>query len=225
MSPTALPSSLETPYGSLSVAFDGPPTSAVLVVLAHGAGAGMHSDFMTSVARGLAEAGSLVCRFNFPYLEQGRKTPDRQPLLEASWTAVVEGLGEVARNRSLVIGGKSLGGRIASHVATPTSAAGVLLLGYPLHPPGRPERLRAAHLSEVDVPMLFVAGTRDPFCPLPTLREVLDRLSSQARIEVIDDGDHSFKVRRSSGRTTQQAWREVADVSARWIDELIERRT
>ena len=112
-----------------------------------------------------------------------------------------------------------MGGRIASHiVAAGTPAAGLVFHGYPLHPPGRPERIRKAHLADIKVPMLFVEGTRDPFCPLDTLESVRKELKAKTEVAVIADGDHSFKVRKSSGRDTAAAWEEVVDITAAWIE-------
>lgn len=178
----------------------------------------MHHPFMERIARGLSAAGLAVVRFNFVYAERGKRSPDRQPILEATYRAVVD---EVSAKGALVLGGKSMGGRIASHlVAQGVTADGLLFLGYPLHPPGKPERIRDAHLTDITIPMLFIEGTRDPFCPLETLERVRQDLSAPNDVAVIDDGDHSFRVRKSSGRTTENAWQEVADVSAAWMDKL-----
>lgn len=176
----------------------------------------MDSDFMREMAHELAADGFRVCRFNFVYTELGKRAPDRQSVLEDTYLAVVESLR--GRADSLVIGGKSLGGRIASMIAAQGAPVdGLVLLGYPLHPPGRPERIRKAHLPEIEVPMLFVEGTRDPFCPLATLEEVRAELVAPNEVYVIDDGDHSFKVRKSSGRSTADAWTEAAAAVARWL--------
>ncbi|HEU5248522.1 MAG TPA: alpha/beta fold hydrolase, partial [Thermoanaerobaculia bacterium] len=180
--------------------------AAKTVVLAHGAGAPMNTPFMNSVARGLASGGDVrVVRFEFPYMrarrETGRRTgaPDREPVLRKSWIEVVERLGGGAR---LVIGGKSMGGRIASLVADEVEARGLVCLGYPFHPPGRPDKLRTKHLETLATPALIVQGTRDAF----GTPEDVDgyRLSKSIRIEWIEDGDHSFKPRAASGRTEAQ---------------------
>lgn len=207
---------VEVPGGTVSYQFDGPAKSDTMLVLAPGAGSNMHSDFMSFMADGLAEKGLRVCRFNFLYSELGRKSPDRQPLLEATYEAVV---GKVTDGWSgrVAIGGKSMGGRIASHVAPKCGNADKLVfLGYPLHPPGKPENMRDAHLYDLDVPMLFVEGTRDPFCPLSTLEGVRSKINS-CDLVVIDDGDHSFKVRKASGRTTEDAWVQVAEEVFGWV--------
>ena len=210
---------MRTEAGDISLAYTGEDDASVVVVLAHGAGAGLDGDFLTTVATGLAQRGALVCRFNFPYAERGRKAPDREPVLEATWQRVLEHIAEDGRRR--VLGGKSMGGRIASHVvASGAPCDGLLFLGYPLHPPGKPDRLRVAHLAAISAPLLFVAGTRDPFCPRPTLEATVARLGGRIEIAFIEGGDHSFRVRRGSGRTTEQAWTEVTSASWSWISRL-----
>ena len=207
---------IRLPDGDVSVAFDGPSGASTLLVLAHGAGAPMDSDFMREFAAGIAGHGYRVCRFNFLYMEQGRKAPDRQAILEETYGALLEKV--AADADTVVIGGKSLGGRIASHVvATGGPGDGLVFLGYPLHPPGRPDRIRKAHLLDIEVPMLFVEGTRDPFCPLPTLEKVRAELGAPTQVAVIDGGDHSLKVPKSSGRTTPDAWREAIEAVAGWL--------
>ncbi|MGH2730038.1 MAG: alpha/beta hydrolase family protein [Actinomycetota bacterium] len=207
---------LTTNAGPISLTFDGPPTPDVLVVLAHGAGGDMRGEFMEFFASELSDEQIGVCRFNFAYSEQGRKSPDRQDVLKDTYRAVVDHVR--TPNRKLVLGGKSMGGRIASHiVADDVECDGLVFLGYPLHPPGRPERIRDVHLANIRVPMLFVEGTRDPFCPLDTLEKVRAKLSTETEISVIDDGDHSFKVRKSSGRSTKDAWHEAVDAVRVWV--------
>ena len=209
----------DTEHGAVSLLRDGSPDADRTIVLAPGAGADMHHAFMAFAAEGLAARGFHIVRFNFLYQESGKKAPDRQPILEATYRGVLDALGVDVT--STVLGGKSMGARIASHLAADgMGAAGLLFLGYPLHPPGRPDRIRDAHLRDVDVPMLFIEGTRDPFCPLDTLESVRSGLRAKSHIAVIDDGDHSFKVRRVSGRSTEQAWQEVVDAAADWVDRL-----
>ena len=185
--------------------FDGPADAALTVVLAHGAGAPMNTPFLNSVARGLAAGGYRVARFEFPYMrarrDSGRKggAPDREPILRNSWKKAVEKLGDGGR---LVIGGKSMGGRIASMVADEVGARGLVCLGYPFHPPGRPEKLRTKHLETLATPALVVQGTRDPF---GTAEDVAGyRLSPAIRVVWLEDGDHSWKPRAASGRTEAQ---------------------
>ena len=192
-----------------------------MVVLVHGAGGGMNGDFLSTVAHDLATRDCHVVRFNFPYAEIGRKSPDRQPVLEATWSAVLGHLASEGDQRPLVLGGKSMGGRIAaSVVAGGARCDGLLFLGYPLHPPGRPDRLRVEHLGRIRVPMLFVAGTRDPLCSFDLLEQTVAGLGDRAGIVRIEGGDHSFRLRRSSMRSTEQAWREVADAANAWIEGL-----
>jgi predicted alpha/beta-hydrolase family hydrolase len=188
-----------------------------MLVLAPGAGSTMHSDFLSFVTDGLAEAGVRVCRFNFLYSEAGRKSPDRQPVLESTYRAVADHVSGAGAGR-IFLGGKSMGGRIASHVvASGFDAEGLVFFGYPLHPPGKPDRVRDQHLYDIKAPILFVEGTRDPFCPLATLEEVRAKLPGSSDVAIIEDGDHSFKVRRSSGRSTPDAWTEVVEVTASWL--------
>ena len=190
--------------------FDGPDDAGLTVVLAHGAGAPMNTPFMNEVARGLAADGFRVARFEFPYMRARRQTgkrggaPDREPILRNSWKEVVDKLGGGKR---LVIGGKSMGGRIASMVADEVGARGLVCLGYPFHPPGRPEKLRTAHLETLSTPALIVQGTRDAF---GTQEDVAGyRLSPAIRVVWLEDGDHSWKPRASSRRTEAQNMAEA----------------
>jgi uncharacterized protein len=211
---------VHTPSGPVSLVWDGPSDPTAVAVMAPGAGGGMESPFMDALAAGLAGAGVLVCRFNFSYMEQGRRSPDRAPVLEDTYRAVVAHVRERHRG-PLALGGKSMGGRIASHiVASGEQAAGLFFLGYPLHPPGRPDRIRDAHLHSIEVPMLFVEGDRDPFCPLETLASVRARLRAESGLVVIEDGNHSLEVRKSSGRSTTEAWAEAADAVSGWVKSL-----
>ena len=184
-----------------SFLFDGPADAALTVVLAHGAGAPMDSPFMEIMAAGLAERGLRVARFEFPYMRERRQggrrgAPDREPVLRRAWTDAVAALGGGGR---VVVGGKSMGGRIASYVADEVGARGLVCLGYPFHPPGQLDRLRTAHLKDLRTPTLIVQGTRDPF---GTPEEVAGyELSKAIRILWLEDGDHSFKPRRASGHT------------------------
>jgi predicted alpha/beta-hydrolase family hydrolase len=198
------------------------PGRTPAIVLAHGAGSDMASPFMSTVHSGLAREGYVAVKFNFPYTEARRRSPDPRPVLERCYRAVVNA---VAADRTLAppwiaIGGKSLGGRIASYVAaTGAPVRGLVLLGYPLHPAGRPEELRADHLPAVPVPMLFVQGTRDTLCELERLRAVLARLP-RATLHTIEGGDHSFRVPRRAGRSDEEVWAEIVAVVARWLRTL-----
>jgi uncharacterized protein len=168
------------------------------LVLGHGAGAGQESGFMTGFAEALSELGVTVVTFNFLYTEQRRRIPDRAPVLEACYRDVIEAARQTLRE-PLFIGGKSMGGRIATQVAAADSELpidGLVLLGYPLHPPGRPAEQRSRHLPAIGRPMLFVQGSRDAFGTPAELQPVLDTLTPPPVIYVVEGGDHSFKVPR-----------------------------
>ncbi len=183
--------------------FDEPPGApeGLTLVLAHGAGAAMDSPFLNTVAAGVAAEGFRVARFEFPYMRARREgakrgAPDRPPVLLQSWQDAIARLGGGGK---LVIGGKSLGGRIASMVADEAAVRGLVCLGYPFHPPGRAGKLRTEHLEGLETPALIVQGSRDPF---GTREEVAGyRLSPRIAIHWLEDGDHSWKPRASSGRT------------------------
>ena len=195
----------------------------VAVVLGHGAGADMTNAFLSAVHEGLAARGAVVLKFNFAYTEAGRKAPDAPAKLVATYRAAAAWLAAQpeAEGRPLVLGGKSMGGRIASHLAAEGDRAdGLLFLGYPLHPAGRPGTLRDRHLASVEAPMLFVTGTRDALCDLALLRPVLERLGGRATLALIEDGDHSFHVRRASGRDDLAAREEVIEAGARWLETI-----
>ena len=202
----------------MTLQWNGSDSASSVLILAHGAGADMNHEFMTYFAEQLGSDSLAVARFNFRYIEAGRRSPDKQPVLEATYNDVVQEIVDDRSPQRLFIGGKSMGGRIGSHiVANGTAADGLVYLGYPLHPPGRPERIRDAHLGDIKAPQLFVEGTRDPFCPLDTLRDVIGKRKLKADVVVIDDGDHSLKVRKSSGRSTKQAWDEAISAIEAWV--------
>jgi len=189
--------------------FDGAPDASLTLVLAHGAGAPMRSAFLAAVARGVAAGGARVARFEFPSMRARRSggprgAPDREPVLRESWLSAIAALGGAGR---LAIGGKSLGGRIASMVADEAGVLGLVCLGYPFHPPGRPERLRTKHLEALRTPALIVQGTRDPFGSREDVAGY--SLSPSIRIAWIEGGDHSFKPRSSSGRTETETLAEA----------------
>jgi hypothetical protein len=203
----------------MDLLWNGPKSVTSVLILAHGAGADMNHEFMEYFADALSSDTLAVARFNFRYIDAGRRSPDKQPVLESTYRDVVEQIVDERSPQRLFIGGKSMGGRIGSHiVASGTQANGLVYLGYPLHPPGRPERIRDAHLGDIEAPQLFVEGTRDPFCPLETLAEVIGKRRLKADVVVIDDGDHSLKVRKSSGRSTKEAWDEAIAAIAAWIE-------
>lgn len=203
----------------LSVYRTDAPVAAL--VLAHGAGAGQKSAFMVAVARGLAARGIVTATFDFPYIALGRKVPDKGPVLEDAWRDAIDrarAAGEL-RALPLFIGGKSMGGRIASQVAAGPAAAvaGLILLGYPLHPPGRPEQRRDAHLPAITEPMLFVQGSVDAFGTAEEIRALLPRLNRACALHEIASGDHSFKVPARSGRTQTDVMKEVLDAADAFV--------
>lgn len=182
------------------------------LVLAHGAGGHMNHPWLVGMAEGLAAGGIEVVRFNFAYREVGRKAPDRQEKLEACYWAVAKEVS--AQAARLYLGGGSMGGRIASHIVSDGfPAAGLVFQSYPLHPPGKPERLRDAHLARIGIPMLFLWGTRDPFATGDLLARTVSVLPT-ATLHPIEGGDHSLRVR---GRTPADVLSEVVGVIARWI--------
>jgi uncharacterized protein len=191
-------------------------------ILAHGAGAGHDHPFMVSNASALSRLGLDVVTFNFLYTEEKRRLPDRGPVLEETYRQVIEHVRaqlESARRR-LFIGGKSMGGRIATQVAAADAdlpVAGLVLLGYPLHPPGQPQKLRDAHLPSVRRPMLFVQGTRDTFGTPDELSPVLARLTPPPVLHVVDGGDHSFKLSRKDPVRQQEIYAGIQQTIARWI--------
>lgn len=201
-----------------------PSRRAATLILAHGAGAPQSSAFMVDFARGMARRGCQAVTFNFPYTEQGRRLPDRAPTLEACFRDVIAAIRARADlgTGPLVIGGKSMGGRIASHLAAQGLAdlAGLVALGYPLHPPGRPEQLRALHLARIRQPMLIVQGSRDAFGTPEELRPVLGPLGATATLQVVEGGDHSFKVPKRGPITQEEVFERVQDEIARWIGRL-----
>ena len=192
----------------------GPLDGRPLVVLAHGAGAPQTHPFMEGVSAGLVDRGLTVARFHFPYMErrvrEGRNLPpDRAPVLLDTWRAMLDRARKWRGAGPLVMGGKSLGGRMASMLLAEgraPGARGVIYLGYPLHPPGKPEKLRDAHLPGIAVPQLFVSGTKDPLCDLALLRPVLRRIGKSARLVTVEKGDHSLAVTRKDPMKGSEAW-------------------
>ena len=195
------------------------------LVLAHGAGADQRHRVMVALAGGLAARGVEVVTFNFLYTEQRRKSPDRAPVLEQTWEAVVDAVaGDLAPRQRLVIGGKSMGGRMASMVLARTpdrpawsQVSGLVLLGYPLHPPGKPEQLRTAHLPSIRVPVLLVHGTRDAFGTREEIEPVFRALPTRVDYEFIVQGDHGFAVPKSTGLTEAAVLDRIATRVAGWI--------
>jgi len=203
--------------------------AGITLILGHGAGAGQTSNFMVEFADALAVRGIDIVTFNFLYSEQKRRLPDPNSRLEECYREVIQAvlnLLEFRENR-LAIGGKSMGGRIASQVAAADAGpmAGLVFLGYPLHPPGRPDRLRAEHLSRIKAPMLFVQGSRDAFGTPDELRPIMDRLTARADLHIVEGSDHSFKVPRKSGLRQDEVYRQIQDFIAAWLRRVIAARS
>jgi uncharacterized protein len=193
------------------------PARATLV-LAHGAGAGQTHPWMVGTATGLAERGVRVLTFNFPYVEAGRHIPDRSEVLIPCFRAVVAHARELAGSSPLFIGGKSLGGRMASHLAADGAAgvSGLVCLGYPLHPPGRPDQLRVSHLPRINIPVLIVQGSRDAFGTPDEIRSHVTGL--QLELAVIEGGDHSFKQAKKLAPDPEAARASLLDGIVRFLD-------
>lgn len=205
----------------VSVAIARPSRSWATAILAHGAGGSMQTASIVDTQQRLADTGVIGIRFNFLYRERGKKVPDRAPLLEATWRSVANWARKSYRPRRLFLGGRSMGGRVASHiVASGYECDGLFFLAYPLHPPGKPDRLRKDHLFAIDVPMLFVSGTRDTFAQVELLEDVVSSLNrsnnkhtNQALLHWIEGADHAHRVTKSTGRT-------ATDVSAEIVQQL-----
>ncbi|MGH8246522.1 MAG: alpha/beta family hydrolase [Gammaproteobacteria bacterium] len=204
---------------------DGPEEASHLLVLAHGAGAGMATPFMDFIAHGVAAAAIRVVRFHFPYMEESvrtgrKKPPDGGDILRACFSEVIEHCLDRERcpRDRLVIGGKSMGGRMATLIADEHRVAGAVCLGYPFHAPRQPERLRTGHLVNLHTPTLICQGERDPFGPRDEVSGY--RLSPAIRIHWIADGNHDFTPRKSSGRSEEQNLRDAAQATVEFIQQL-----
>lgn len=203
--------------------------AGVTLILGHGAGASQTSSFMVSFATNLAGLGIDIVTFNFLYADQRRRIPDSNDKLEACYRAVIERV----RNKPwlssdhLAIGGKSMGGRIASQVAAASAGelAGLVFLGYPLHPPGRPDRLRAKHLLAIEAPMLFVQGSRDTFGSPAELQPIVRQLQPRADLYVAEGGDHALKIPKRSPLTQEAAYEAVQDHIAAWLRTAVANRS
>lgn len=186
------------------------------IILAHGAGQGMHSPFMTYFHSELAKRGFLSVKFNFEYMDAKRHVPDPQPKLQARYRTVVENVLTEYKPARLVIGGKSMGGRVASYIASDTPGVDALVfLGYPLHPPGKTDQLRDQHLYALKIPMLFISGTKDTFAERGLLERVVKKIGTNARLVWVEGGDHSLK----RGRKDNNSLSLALDAIERWIAE------
>ena len=193
----------------------------IVFVLAHGAGGNMKDRGVVQTANVLRARGLGVVRFNFLYREKKSGRPDPMPRLEECYRAVVTCVREETQPRSLIIGGRSMGGRAASMLAAAGfECDGLLLLAYPLHPPGKPDQLRDAHLPAIKVPAICFNGTRDPFCTPNLMEEVLKRVTTDWEMHWVDGADHGFHVLKSSGKTDAQVLEEIGDASQAWVRQL-----
>lgn len=211
--------------GEVSALLTMPGTPKFLLVLAHGAGAGMTHSFMESLASEFAALELATLRYQFPYMEQRRKVPDSPAVLTATVFAAVQAAQRLVPRLPLLAGGKSMGGRMTSQAAAQQHLEhvhGIVFFGFPLHPPNRPSTKRADHLARVSLPMLFLQGTRDPLADLTLLRPICDKLGAPATLHVIDSADHSFHVLKRSGKTDAQVLHELAETTLSWAQRAIE---
>ena len=210
--------------GDVSALLERPVDARWMLVLAHGAGAGMMHSFLGTLSRELAASGVATLRYQFPYMEQRRKVPDAPGVLAATVAAAVSRAAELAPDLPLFAGGKSMGGRMTSQTAADRLIPGVrglVFFGFPLHPPGKPGTQRAVHLDRVEVPMLFLQGTKDQFAELDLLRPICDRLGRLATLHTIDGADHSFHVPKRSGRADLDVLRELVHTFVDWIPRVL----
>ncbi len=207
--------------GEVSALLSRPVKARSLLVLAHGAGAGMSHPFMEMLADELARVSVATLRYQFPYMEERRRVPDAPAVLTATVVAAVRAAAEAAAGLPLLAGGKSMGGRMTSQAAAqhpPDGVRGLVFFGFPLHPPNQPGTKRGDHLAKVTVPMLFLQGTRDTFADLKLLRPVCAKLGARATLHVIETADHSFHVLKSSGRSDGEVLRELAETTVSWAE-------
>jgi uncharacterized protein len=209
--------------GEVSALLDRPAAARRILVLAHGAGAGMSHPFMENLSAQLGKVGVATLRYQFPYMETRRRIPDPPAVLMATVVAAVRAASEVAAGLPLLAGGKSMGGRMTSQAAATGSldgVAGLVFFGFPLHPPNRPGGKRADHLAKVRLPMLFLQGTRDALADLKLLRPICTKLGPRATLHIIEGADHSFHVPKKSGKTDAEVLAELAETTASWANEL-----
>jgi len=218
--PKAEPVSIALKAGKVSGLIVAPKDARACYVMAHGAGAGMAHPFMASVASGFAERGIATLRYQFPYMEAGARRPDAPPVAHAAVRAAVEAARRRFPKLPLFAGGKSFGGRMTSQAqakAPLENVHGLIFFGFPLHAAGKPSQERAAHLSEVTIPMLFLQGTRDALAELGQLQPVCQALS-RATLKLFDDADHSFHVPARTGRKDTEVMAQMLDTTAEWIN-------
>ena len=209
--------------GEVSALLVRPPKARWLLALSHGAGAGMAHPFLEKLASELAEVAVATLRYQFPYMEEGRRVPDKSEVLLATVAAAVERAAETAPESPLLAGGKSMGGRMTSQAAAQGllgPVKGLVFFGFPLHPPNRPGTKRAEHLAKVKAPMLFLQGTRDTLADLALLRPICEQLGSRATLHIIQEGDHSFHVLKKAAKTDAEIMKELAETTACWAGQL-----
>ncbi len=209
--------------GEVSALLTRPDVARWLLVLGHGAGVGMRHPFMDALVARLAALEIATFRYQFPYMEQGSRRPNPRPILLATVCSAVAAASEAAPELPLLAGGKSMGGRMTSLAVAEKGLPGVrgiVFFGFPLHAAGKAETERAEHLAQVEVPMLFLQGTRDRLAELDLLAPICERLAPRARLHVVEDGDHSFHVRKHSGRSDDEALDELARAAAEWAAEI-----
>jgi uncharacterized protein len=209
--------------GDVSALLLRPAQAHCLLVLAHGAGAGMHHSFLENLTAALAESGVATLRYQFSYMEQGRKSPDRPDKLMATVQAAASAAAKAAPGLPLFAGGKSMGGRMTSQAAAQgllPEIKGIVFFGFPLHPPKQPSTKRADHLAKVEVPMLFLQGTRDTLADLSLIRPVCAKLGSRATLHIFETADHSFHVLKSSGKDDATVMQELAQTTTAWTREI-----
>jgi predicted alpha/beta-hydrolase family hydrolase len=200
-----------------------PADARWLLILGHGAGAGMRHPFMTALSRELAAERIATFRYQFPYMENRRKAPDRPPTLTATVAAAVRAAHDAAPELPLLAGGKSMGGRMTSTAASENlipDVRGLVFFGFPLHPPKQPATKRGDHLAKVTQPMLFLQGTRDDLADLSLLKPICKKLGKLATLHIIEGADHSFHVLKSSGKSDGEILRELARTTAEWAATL-----
>jgi hypothetical protein len=206
---------------SVSALLSRPSGAKACFVFAHGAGAGMTHPFMERISAGLCDRGVATLRYQFPYMENGSRRPDAPALAQATVRAAVAEAARCCPGLALIAGGKSFGGRMTSQaqaVAPLTGVRGLAFLGFPLHPAGRPSEARAKHLEDVDIPMLFIQGTRDKLAEAELLEPVVKRLGRLALLHRVLEADHSFHVLVRSGRNDGEVMRVIVDTLSAWID-------
>lgn len=205
---------------TVSAVLQMPPSATACFVVAHGAGAGMTHPFMAAVADGLFERGIATLRYQFPFMEEGSRRPDRPALAHATVRAAIAEVSRQAPSLPLFAGGKSFGGRMTSQAqaeAPLDHVRGLIFLGFPLHAAKKPSADRAAHLADVRIPMLFLQGTRDALADMTTLLPVVEQLGSAATMTIVEDADHAFHVPKRSGKTDAEVLSAMLDVLAAWI--------